>query len=612
MLHDNTAGSDPDEEGLMYVYDKPDNLVELFEESVRKYGGNQMYGTKNSAGEYEWVTYAEVGQRVDHLRGGLKSLQVGKDDSVGYIGNNSVEWVVAAFASYGLGARYVPMYEAELVKTWKYIISDSGLKVLFVANPEVMKKVEKFKDEIPTLEHIIAVYGAGPGTMPGLESLGEANPVPSLRPSPHDIAGLIYTSGTTGDPKGVLLSHGNFTSNAQAGWHQWPELDQHCVSISILPWAHSYGQTGELYNMMQFGGSVGFMESVQTLGDDMLKVRPTNIVAVPRVFNKIYDGLWTKMNEEGGLPLKLFSMGVEAAKKKRELAEQGKSSLLINFKVALADKVVFSKIRARFGGRATMGLTASAAMSPEICKFFHDIGLPIYECYGLSETSPCVTMSSREKFRFGSIGPLVEKVRVEIDTTLGDPAIGDGEIIVYGPNVMQGYLNKPEETKAVMTADGGFRTGDRGRLDEDGFLYITGRIKEQYKLENGKYVFPAALEEDIKLLHNVANAMIYGDGRAYNICFVVPDFIVMEKLCKENGWDPDPQAVIANKAITGMIEQEIKESLADHYGGYEIPKRFVFIAEDFSVESGCLTQTMKLKRRVVIDKYKDLIEGAYA
>ncbi len=163
-----------------------------------------------------------------------------------------------------------------------------------------------------------------------------------------------------------------------------------------------------------------------------------------------------------------------------------------------------------------------------------------------------------------------------------------------------------------MTADGGFRTGDRGRLDEDGFLYITGRIKEQYKLENGKYVFPAALEEDIKLLHNVANAMIYGDGRAYNICFVVPDFIVMEKLCKENGWDPDPQAVIANKAITGMIEQEIKESLADHYGGYEIPKRFVFIAEDFSVESGCLTQTMKLKRRVVIDKYKDLIEGAYA
>jgi len=317
------------------------------------------------------------------------------------------------------------------------------------------------------------------------------------------------------------------------------------------------------------------------------------------------------MNDDGGLALKLFTMGVEAAKMKRKLAQEGKSSAITNLKFAFADKVVFSKIRARFGGRATMGLTASAAMNPEICKFFHDIGLPIYECYGLTETSPCVTMSSREKFRFGSIGPLVEKVRVEIDTTLGDPAIGDGEIIVYGPNVMQGYLNKPEETAAVMTADGGFRTGDRGRLDEDGFLFLTGRIKEQYKLENGKYVFPGAIEEDIKLLHNIANVMIYGDGKAYNICIVVPDFAAMDKLCKTKGWDPKPEAMVVNKEVTAMLEAEIIEALQGHYGNYEIPRKFLFIPEDFSLESGCLTQTMKLKRRVVLDKYKDLIEGTY-
>ncbi len=595
----------------MFEYNKPDNLVDLFEGSVAKYPDNRLFGTKNSAGVYEWVTYAQVGRRVDNMRSGLKSLGIGKDDAVGFIGGNSVEWAVCAFATYGLGGRFIPMYEAELVKTWKYIIADSAIKVLVVANAKVLEKVEKFRHEMPALEKVIAVSAPGSDSMRALEEYGAANYVESVKPDPYDIAGLIYTSGTMGDPKGVLLSHGNFTSNAQAGWHAWPELGPHSVSVVILPWAHSYGQTGELYNLLQYGGTMGFMGSTATLGDDLQQVRPNCMVAVPRVFNMIYDGIWAKMDEEGGIKRKLFVWGVEAAKQKRRLAEEGRRNLLTNIKVAIADKLVFSAIRARFGGRLKFCLTGSVTMNPEISKFFHDVGVPVYDCFGLTETSPCITMSRRDKFRFGSVGPLAEYIRVEIDKSKGDPELDDGEIIVYGPNVMQGYLNKPEETAAVMTEDGGFRTGDRGRFDEDGFLYITGRIKEQYKLANGKYVFPAGMEEDIKLLRSVTNAMVYGDSRAYNICIVVPDFEVMAKRARELGKSDKPEDMIKDAELTAKIEAEIIEALTDVYGSYEIPKKFLFIAEDFTLESGCLTQTMKLKRRVVLEKYGPQIEEQY-
>ena len=591
---------------------EPDNLVTFLEGSVAKYPDRPLFGTKNSQGEYEWITYAEVGRRVDNLRAGLAGLGIGKNEAVGIIANNRTEWAIGAFATYGLGARWVPMYESELPYVWKYIITDSSIKILFVSKPEIYEQLKNFVNEIPTLEKILLIEGEGGNSMDGLEEDGERNPVPSIKPEPDDIAALIYTSGTTGDPKGVLLSHGNFSSNSHAGRKMYPELMANTgESLSILPWAHSYGQTAELYTMIYLGGSIGFMEDVKTLAADLIKVKPTWLIAVPRVFNKIYDGLWSKMNETGGLPRKLFVMGVESAKKRRELAGKGKSDFITNLKFKIADRIVFQKIRNGLGGRLMGSMTGSAMMNPEIALFFFDIGIPLYDCYGMSETSPAITMNSSVDYKLGTVGKPIERVRVVIDKSLGDENLDDGEIVVYGPNVMKGYHNKPEQTREVMTEDGGMRTGDRGRLDEDGFLHITGRIKEQFKLENGKFVFPSSLEEDICLVPYVENAMIYGEGRAYNVCLVIPDFLALEKYARKNNLPTDPGKLVEMEEIKELIGGEIVKSLQGKYGGYEIPKKFIYLAESFSLENGTLTQTMKLKRRVVLERYQGEIDAKY-
>jgi long-chain acyl-CoA synthetase len=273
------------------------------------------------------------------------------------------------------------------------------------------------------------------------------------------------------------------------------------------------------------------------------------------------------MDETGGLAKKLFVMGVESARRRRELAEKGQFGFLTDLKFKLADKIVFSKIRARFGGQLKYAITGSATMNVEIGHFFADIGIPVYDCYGLTETTPAVTMNCPAAHRPGSVGRPLDQVRVEIDRLFLEENADDGEIIVYGPNVMQGYHNKPDATRQVMTTEGGFRTGDRGRLDEDGYLFITGRIKEQYKLENGKYVFPAAIE--------------------------------------------DPQRLVTDESIQKLIAEEIAAFLKGKFGGYEIPKKFLFVSENFSLENGTLTQTMKLKRRSVLEQYRDRLTALY-
>ena len=598
-----------------YQLDKPDNLIDLWEDSVRNYPDRRLFGTKNKDGVYEWLTRTQVAARVDNLRAGLAQLGVGKGDSVGIIANNRVEWAVAAFATYGRLAQFVPMYEAELVQTWKYIIKDSGLKVLFVSKPEIYEKVKDFPKEIPTLQHVFVIDAPSDKvpSMADVEKMGAAKPIPSEHPSPEDVAGLIYTSGTTGNPKGVLLTHANFSSNVLAAIKAFPELTQiELVTLAILPWAHSYGQTGELYGVMHLGGSMGLVESPATIVNDIGLVKPTWLVAVPRIFNRVYSGLWAKMNSEGGLAKALFVMGTEAAKRKRELAAQGQSEFLTNLKLKLADKIVFAKIRERLGGRLKGSLSASAAMSPEIAQFFFDIGIPIYDCYGLTETSPAATMNASFNYRLGSIGRAIDKVKIVIDKSMTEEGADDGEIVIYGPNVMKGYHNRPEETRSVMTPDGGFRTGDRGRLDKDGFLYITGRIKEQYKLENGKYCSPAALEEEICLTPFVQQAVVYGEGRPYNICVVVPDFEVLQNYAKGKGLPTDIPTLIARQDIVEMISQDITKALTGRIGSYEIPKKFILLPEPFSVEDGTLTQTMKLKRNIVLAKLKDQIEALYA
>jgi long-chain acyl-CoA synthetase len=597
----------------MKTLDKPDNLVEFLENSVARHPDRPMFGTKNPQGVYEWLTYRQIGRRVDDLRGALAGLGVGRGDAVGIIANNRTEWAIAAYATYGLGGRFVPMYESELTKIWQYIVTDSTVKVLFVSRPEILEKVKDFPEKIPTLKKMILIEGQGQDSMAALETASRERPVPAIHPGTDEIAVLIYTSGTTGEPKGVLLSHGNCTSNSMAGVSMFPELaGQDDVSLSILPWAHSYGQTAELNAMVYLGGAIGFIESVKTVVQDMAMVRPTWLIAVPRVFNRIYSGLWEKMNEQGGLALKLFTMGVEAGKRRRELAASGRSDFFNELKFKLADRIVFAKIRQKMGGRLLGAMSGSAAMNVDIAQFFFDVGIPIYDCYGMTETSPAIAMNASFAYRLGSVGRAIDRVRIVIDSSVVEAGAKDGEIVVYGPNVMKGYHNKPDKTREVMTPDGGVRTGDRGRFDGDGYLYITGRIKEQFKLENGKFVFPAALEEDISLVPWVQNVVITGENRPFTTCLVVPDFPAIERYAEKHGISGDIRQLVANAEIQAMITGEILKVLEGRYGGYEIPKKFIYLTEGFTLENGMLTQTMKLKRRVVLEKFKDRIDALYA
>jgi long-chain acyl-CoA synthetase len=594
-----------------FIIEKPDNLVELFETSTAKFAKNKLFGTKNiQSGEFNWITYGEVGQRVNNFRSALAQLKIQKGDAVGIISGNRVEWAVAAFAAYGLGAQFVPMYESENYRTWEYIIKDASVRFLLVSSPAIYDKIKSLKDSIPSLENIYIIDTTGEQSMNHLESLGEKNLVSSTIPAASDIACLIYTSGTTSEPKGVLLTHGNFMSNARAGYRRYRnQLDQNSVSLSILPWAHSYGQTAELYNWLILGGAIGFMHSMETLADDFVKVKPTFLIAVPRVFNKIYAGIHQKMKEEGGFKLALFTSALKAARKYR--LNNGQVELGTKIMYWIGSKLVFSKIKERFGGKLVGSITGSAQMNEEVTSFFADIGISVYNCYGLSETSPAITMNSPELNRQGSVGKALEFIQIRIDQSMVDDRTDDGEIQVKGPNLMVGYHNKPEMTKNVFTEDGWLKTGDRGKLDADGFLYITGRLKEQFKLENGKYVFPSAIEEDIVLLPYIETAMIYGDGKPFNICIIVPDKDILGKTAKELKIKTEVDKLIHSPLVQEFMSIEIRKSLKDKYGGYEIPKKFIFSDEHLTVENGFLTQTLKLKRRLVIEKFKDQIEALY-
>ena len=594
-----------------YFYE-PKNLVDLFEDSVTRWGGRNAIGTKDPATrQYRWVTFRQIAGRVNNLRGALKKLGLEKGESVGVIINNSVEWLVIEAATHGLGGRFIPMYEKELVKKWRYMIKDAAIKYLFVRDGIIRDKVKGFLADCPDLKELFVIYGDGEKSLTALEEMGAGNPVPSYKPHWSEIAVLIYTSGTTGDPKGVLLCHGNLTACSQSGYRLYPDLDENSVGLSILPWAHSYALSAELHNFLQFGGSLGLMESIDTLGEDFLAVRPTHLMCVPRVFNKIYNGIQLRMEEEGGLKKKLFDAACAEAARCR-----GKSASL---KLKLLDRLVFSKIRARFGGRLRCALTASAVMNNDISLFFHDIGVETYDCYGLTETAPAITMNSPVTGnKIGSVGKPVANMHVTLDRSrVGDDAAG-GEILAYGAHVMMGYHNKPEQTAAIMTGDTwngfpGIRTGDLGRIDEDGFLFITGRFKDEYKLQNGKYVHPESIEIDMKLLPHVANAFVYGDGREYNVAIIVPDFDTVRKDHRTAQWaHRAPEELTGDKDFIEFISGEAKEHLKKSFAGYEIPRKFILIDQDFTLENGMLTQTMKVIRREVLNKYGDRLNALYS
>jgi long-chain acyl-CoA synthetase len=592
-------------------YTAPSNLVDLFEQSARKWGDNHLFGTKPpEAQAYTWVTYKQIAERINNLRGGLSKRGLAKGEKVGLIVSNCVEWFVCENAVHGLGGVFVPMYEKELQKTWQYIITDAAIKYLFVRDRRIQDIVDAFRKSVPALQEVFLISGEGGNTMAALEEEGKSNPVASHKPHWSQTAHIIYTSGTTGDPKGVLLHHGAMAHNATAAVDEFQLTPQERV-VAILPWAHTFGLTADLHTYIHCGGSMAFAQSVDLLLANFQEVKPTGLSAVPRIFNKIYDNIQMGVAAD---PVKkqFFDAACAEAVKNRDLAEKTKE-----FKDL--DALVFSKIRDIFGGQLKKVVTGGALMKPEIALFFRDIGMPTYDCYGLSETAPGITYNSpKSGNKYGTVGKAVEGMHIVIDKSRVGQDSPDGEIVVYGAHVMQGYHGKPETTKEVMMPDTwngfpGFRTGDRGWLDEDGFLHITGRFKDEYKLENGKYVHPEAIENDIKLIRFVSNVIVYGEGKQYNVALVVPDFQALKADTATSAWSQGaPEETIKNSELAKFLSQEITTHLRKSFGGYEIPQKYLFIAEDFTVDNGMLTQTMKLVRRNVMKKYGDLLQGLYA
>lgn len=589
---------------------KFESLVQVFDASTDRYGDRPLFGVKRG-GQWDWMTYGQWGDQVRRARTGLGKLGVEAGDRVAVIANNSPEWAVAAYASYGIGAAYVAMYESQLDKDWKHILTDCGAKVLFVANDEIARRIRAFRDELPDLEHLVVLSGNPEKGEHSFAELQENELSALTDPGPEAIADFIYTSGTTGAPKGVKLSHRNLAYNVSAIHEVFP-MEPEDRSLCFLPWAHSFGQTVELHGLISMGASLGIAEAVDKIVPNLAEVRPTLFFSVPRVFNRIYDGLHARMNEEGGLKKKLFEAAIDAAQERRHLADQGKSNPWLDLKFKALDSLVFSKVRERFGGRLKYAFSGGAAISREVAEFIDDLGITVYEGYGLSETSPIATMNYPGARKIGSVGKPIPGVEIEIDVAATeDPT--QGEVIIYGHNVMQGYHNLEEANAEVLVEkDGkrGFRSGDMGRVDDEGFLHITGRVKEQYKLLNGKYVVPTPLEEKIKLSPYISNVMVHGMNREYNVAVVVPDYEALKGWAKEKGLDPDPASLANDERVHALMKEEV-DRLSAEFKGYEKVRKIYVGEEDFTTENGMLTPTLKLKRRVVQQRYGDAIESLY-
>lgn len=589
---------------------KFETLVDVFLQSTAHFGPRKLFGEKKN-GQWTWMTYARFGQLVDDLRGGLAQLGVTPGERVAVISNNRHEWAVGAYACYTLGASYVPMYEQQQDKEWKYILNDCGAKVVFAATDAIAAKVKGLQADLPKLEHIIRFTGTEHETdsFACLLRRGAETPVPVISPKGSDLCSLIYTSGTTGNPKGVMLSHSNMARNVAAMHEVFPMASDDC-SLAFLPWAHVFGQTVELHGLISMGATMGIAEAVEKIIDNLGEVQPTLLFSVPRIFNRLYDVLQKRMATESPVKRMLFTRGMAVAKQRRELSEKNQSSVLLDLQYAFFDKLVFSKVRMRFGGRLKYAFSGGAAISREVAEFIDNLGITVYEGYGLTETSPIATANYPGNRRIGSVGKALPGVRVEIDRAeTGDPK--QGEIIVHGHNVMMGYYNLPEENAKSFTGDGGYRTGDMGYLDDDGYLWITGRIKEQYKLENGKYVVPVPIEQSLQLSPFIVNAMLHGQNKPFNVAIIVPDMESLKKWATEKGLDISSIPELLKRA---EVQQLYREQIADHTKeakGYEKPQRFLLVSEDFSVANDMLTASLKLKRRGVLKKYGEAVEELY-
>jgi long-chain acyl-CoA synthetase len=580
------------------------SLLDLFESNAAAHPERPLF-LRKVEGRWDTVTYGQMKDLVERLRRSASAFGFDVGDRMGIIADNSVEWAALAYAAYGLGGAVVPMYESQLEQDWEYIARDSELCILFVANERIRARVAAFSSRVPSLRQVVVMHG------PGFEEffrLG-ANVPPVVRPtSDEQTAAIMYTSGTTGQPKGVVLTHANFLSNVlplRDVIFANDKPEDH-LTLSFLPWAHAFGQTAELHVSIAAGTTMAIAESVDKIADNMREVRPTALVAVPRVFMRIYAGVQRMLEQKPRWVLRLFRAGIRSANEK---ARGLKLGLLERLALAAADRLIFSKVRARLGGRLALAVSGAAALPTEVAEFITALGVEFYEGYGLTETSPIVTANVPGHNKMGTVGRPLPGVRVEIDRSVGVDA-HSGEIIVHGPNVMRGY-HRHDQQDEVFTKDGGFRTGDAGYLDDEGYLHITGRIKERYKLSNGKYVVPGPLESALKLSGFVSDAMVYGDGKPHNVALLVPDREALLHWASQNGLSGlDFDALCEDPKVKALLESEVERTLQGQRG-YERVRDFRILREEFNQANETLTPSLKLRRHKIVERYRTEIDGMY-
>jgi long-chain acyl-CoA synthetase len=595
----------------------PGTLTRLFYDAVARHGHKpKAVACKPAGGAWRSLTHQEVVQRVERAGLALKRLGVRRGDRVAILSENRPGWLVADFACLAIGATDVPLYPSLPARQIHYILNDSGAVAIFVSSAPQLAKILEIRAELPALTHVIAMDpdARAPGVM-GLAELyamgaeaqaageGARFKEEALSARPDEVATIIYTSGTTGDPKGVMLTHDNIWSNVVSALqvlHIGPEDS----ALSFLPLSHSFERMAGHYTMFHAGTTIYYAESIDTVPQNLVEVSPTVVTSVPRLYEKMYARVLENALAGGPVKKRVFFWARGVADRWADYRLAGaEPPRVLSWQYGLAQRLVFSKLRARTGGRLRFFVSGGAPLVPEIAKFFYAAGLPIVEGYGLTETSPAICVNLLERLRLGTVGPPLPGVEVKIAP--------DGEILTRGRHVMKGYYNKPEASREALDPDGWFHTGDIGRLDAEGCLRITDRKKDVIVTAGGKNVAPQPIEGMVKQSKFVANAVMLGDKRKFCIMLVVPNFEHLEAWAKhKNLAYVDHRGLIRMPEVQAKMEREVVKTLHD-LASYETPKKLLLLEHDFSIENGDLTPTLKVRRRIVEKKYQRQIDALY-
>ena len=560
----------------------------------------------------------EMLERVRDLSLGLGAVGVRAGDRVALISESRPEWLLCDLAIVAAGAVTVPIYPTLSSAQARYIVQDSGARLAIVSTRPQLEKIQEVRHLLPELaavavmDALAASASASVLSLQDVEQRGHARMTAEWGAAkefrdraravrPDDLATIIYTSGTTGEPKGVMLSHANLVANLR-GAAPSLDLSQEDVALSFLPLSHAFERM-VAYIYLFSGVSIVFAESFDTVARDLLKVRPTVLTGVPRVYEKLNTRIVEVGQSTPGAKGKIFAWAVRAGVARSSAVLRGRTpGPITQLKAAIADRLVFSTVRQKLGGRLRFAASGSAPLDPKILEFFYAIGIPVIEGYGLTETAPILTFNPQNAPRVGTVGKPIPGVELRIAP--------DGEIIARGPNVMQGYFHKPEATAEVLQ-DGWFHTGDIGRLDADGYLTITDRKKDLLVTSGGKKIAPQPIEAVLKRSPLISEAVILGDRRKYAAALIVPEFAALERRLKDLGRPSGTREELITRPDVIALYQEIVDALNRELSQFERIKRIALLPAEFSVESGELTPTLKVKRKVVELKWQDKIEELY-